>query len=53
LYSRVDYRDIFDEPHHTECCMSIGFQDDPSISRPDVNSEFVTYLPWGPQNTAI
>jgi hypothetical protein len=57
LYCRVDYRDMFDEPHHAECCVSVGFQGDPTASQEWMASnqraanDFVTYTPWGPQNT--
>ncbi|MET4368426.1 hypothetical protein ABIA99_001105 [Bradyrhizobium sp. LB12.1] len=50
-YCRVNYLDIFAEPHHTECCMSVGFRGDPRA--PQVgNNEFITYTSYGPQNTA-
>jgi hypothetical protein len=51
-YCRVNYRDIFNEPHHVECCVRIGFRGDPSIYTKTVHPEFITYVPWGPQNTA-
>jgi hypothetical protein len=50
-YCRVNYRDIFNEPHHVECCLSIGFRGDPRTPPPD-NNEFITYSPYGPQNIA-
>jgi hypothetical protein len=50
-YCRVNYFDIFGEPHHVECCMNVGFRGDPRM--PDEsNNEFLIYSPYGPQNSA-
>lgn len=50
-YCRVDYQDIFNEPHHVECCVEVNFRSDPSTYTPNIDPEFIIYAPRGPQNT--
>jgi hypothetical protein len=50
-YCRIDYGDIFGDPHHIEQCVSVGLSGDPR-NPPLNNDEFLTYSPYGTQNTA-
>lgn len=55
LWCRLDYQDILNDPHHVEICVSVGFTDNPILTSPDIisgDSEFITYKPIGPQNSA-
>jgi hypothetical protein len=53
IWSRVEYRDIFDQTtiHHHEQCASIDFIHDPSAIPPEGHPPYIQFTIYGPQNS--